>query len=95
VESGYGQNDPQALATLKPMQYLSYASRLIELAGGGKHHDVRADPKDLHRLIAWVDACCPYLGEEEVRALGDPDFPGIERLPIRPRVASAPVIIRP
>ena len=32
---------------------------------------------------------------EELRALGDPSFPGIERLPIRPRVASAPVIERP
>jgi hypothetical protein len=35
------------------------------------------------------------MGEEEVRALGDPDFPGIERLPIRPRVATAPVVERP
>ena len=95
VESSYGQNDPKALATLGPMQYLSYKSRLVELAGSGKHYDVKVDPVDLHRLIAWVDACCPYLGEEEVRALGDPDFPGIERLPIRPRVATAPVIERP
>ncbi len=95
VESRYDQNDPKALTTLRPMQYLSYSSRLIELASSGKHHDVKADPLSLHRLIAWVDACCPYMGEEEVRALGDPDFPGIERLPIRPRVATAPVIERP
>ena len=77
------------------MQYLSYKSRLIELAASGKHHDVKADPDSLHRLIAWVDACCPFLGEEELRALGDPDFPGMERLPIRPRVATAPIIERP
>jgi hypothetical protein len=95
VETAYAQNDPGGLTTLPPMQYLSYNSRLIELAGSGKHYDVKADPKDLHRLIAWVDACCPYMGEEEVRALGDPDFPGIGRLPIRPRVATAPVIERP
>ena len=49
----------------------------------------------LRRLIAWVDAICPYMGEEEVRALGDPEFPGIERLPIRPRVATAPKVERP
>ena len=95
VESGYGPNDPKGLTTLPPMQYLSYKSRLVELAAGGKHYDVRVDPLGLHRLIAWVDACCPYMGEEEVRALPDPDFPGIERLPIRPRVATAPVVDRP
>jgi len=88
-------NDPKALATLRPMQYLSYKSRLIELASSGKHHDVKVDPVSLRRLIAWVDSCCVYAGEPEIRALGDPDFPGIDRLPIRPRVATAPVIERP
>ena len=95
VESSYGQNDSRGLTTLRPMQYLSYKSRLIELAAGGEHYDVKVDPVSLRRLIAWVDACCPYMGEEEVRAQGDPDFPGIERLPIRPRVGTAPVIDRP
>jgi hypothetical protein len=95
VESAHGQNDPEGLATLPPMQYLSYSSRLVELSAGGQHYGVQVDPSSLRRLMAWVDACCPYLGEEEVRALGDPDFPGIERLPIRPRVATAPVIDRP
>lgn len=95
VESAYGQNDPAALRTLEPMQYLSYASRLIELAGSGTHYDVRVDPISLHRLIAWVDSCGVYRSEEEIRALGDPDFPGIDRLPIRPTVATAPVIERP
>ena len=95
VETAYGQGDPRGLTTLRPMQFLSCKSRLIELAASGKHYDVKVDPKDLHRLIAWVDACCPFMGEEEVRALGDPDFPGIERLPIRPRVATAPIIQRP
>ncbi|MCY2951544.1 MAG: hypothetical protein NTU53_06150 [Planctomycetota bacterium] len=95
VESIYGQNDPNALTTLRPMQYLSYKSRLVELAASGKHYNVKADAAALHRLIAWVDACCPYMGEPELRALGDPEFAGIERLPIRPRVATAPVIERP
>ena len=95
VESAYGQNDPRGLTTLRPMEYLSYKSRLIDLAASGQHHDVKADALSLHRLIAWVDACCPFMGEEELRALGDPDFPGIETLPIRPRVATAPVIERP
>jgi hypothetical protein len=95
VESAYDQNDPRALTTLRPMRYLSCQSRLIELATSGKHYDVQVDPLSLHRLVAWVDACCPFMGDEELRALGDPDFPGIEDLPIRPRVATAPVIDRP
>jgi hypothetical protein len=86
---------PAGLTTLRPMQYLSAASRLIELASSGRHHQVQVDPVSLHRLIAWVDACCPYHGEPELRAMGDPDFPGIDTLPIRPRVATAPVIERP
>jgi hypothetical protein len=58
VESAYGQNDPAALRTLEPMQYLSYVSRLIELAGSGTHYDVRVDPISLHRLIAWGRPSC-------------------------------------
>jgi hypothetical protein len=92
---GFDQNDPRALITLRPMQYLSYKSRLVELTASGKHYEVQADSLSLRRLMAWVDACCPFMGEEELRALGDPNFPGIERLPIRPRVATAPVIERP
>jgi hypothetical protein len=95
VESAYDQNDPRGLTTLRPMQYLSCQSRLIELATSGKHYDVQIDALSRHKLIAWVDACCPFMGDEELRALGDPDFAGIAALPIRPRVATAPVVDRP
>ena len=61
----------------------------------GKHNKVKVDRLSLRRLIAWVDACCPFRGEPEIRALDDPDFPGIEKLPIRPRVRTAPRIQRP
>ena len=61
----------------------------------GKHHKVHADRDSLDRLIAWVDANCPYLGEEEVRAMPDPQFSGIDKLPIRPRLKTAPIIERP
>ncbi len=94
-------NDPATDAktaiwrTMRPMQYLSLRSQLIEMASSGKHYDVKADPLDLRRLIAWVDANCPYVGEEELRAMDDPEFPGIDELPIRPRVKTAPVISRP
>ena len=81
--------------TLKPRTCLSYTSKLIEIASGGKHNKVKVDPVSLRRLIAWVDACCPFRGEEEIRALADPDFPGIGKLPIRPRVRTAPRIRRP
>jgi len=89
------RNHPRGLATLSPMDYLSCKSKLIEIAMSGKHNRVKVDPLSRRRLIAWVDACCPYAGEEEVRALGDPHFDGIESLPIRPRVATAPIIARP
>ena len=54
------------------MTKLSYTSRLIELAASGKHYDVKVDPVSLQRLIVWVDAMCPYNGDEEVRADADP-----------------------
>jgi hypothetical protein len=81
--------------TMRPMQYLSFKSRLIKRAGSGKHHDVKVDQLSLRRLIAWVDANCPYNGEEEIRAMADPEFSGIDQLPIRPRLKTAPVIDRP
>jgi len=88
-------NDPRAYDPLPPRQSLSYTSKLIEIARTGTHHDVRVQGEDLWRLMAWVDACGPYMGEPELRAQGDPDFPGIDLLPIRPRVATAPVVDRP
>ena len=78
-----------------PMTALSYKSRLIELASSGKHHDVKVDPISLQRLIAWVDAMCPYLGDEEVRQIPDPVFQGVDWLAIRPQIKTAPRIVRP
>ncbi|NQT86157.1 hypothetical protein HQ560_05290, partial [bacterium] len=89
------RNDPAAYATFRPMRFLSPSSKLIDIAMSGKHNKVKVDALSLRKLIAWVDACCPYMGEPEIRALGDPDFPGIDELPIRPRVKTAPVIVRP
>jgi hypothetical protein len=71
---------------------LSYTSKLIDIAMRDKY---KMDPVSLRKLIAWVDTNCPYRGQEDIRAIPDPDFPGIEYLPVRPRVASAPVIRRP
>jgi len=56
---------------------------------------VKLPPDDLLRLILWVDAMCPYLGDEEVRAIDDPVFQGVDWLAIRPRIKTAPRIIRP
>jgi len=52
------------------------------------------NPVSVRRLIAWVDANCPYRGEEDIRAIPDPEFAGIEQLPISPKIATAPVIKR-
>jgi hypothetical protein len=91
----YHQTDPAAYQTPKPMTRLSYKSRLVERASSGKHHEVKVDPESLLRLIVWVDAMCPYLGDEEVRAIPDPDFQGVDWLAIRPQIQNAPRIVRP
>ncbi|MBM3495769.1 MAG: hypothetical protein FJX72_15805 [Armatimonadetes bacterium] len=91
----YAQSDPRSYLTTPPMAHLSPTSRLIKMASDGTHHAVRVQGADLQRLIAWVDANCPYKGEEEVRAMRNPDYPGFARLGVRPRCATAPIISRP
>ena len=91
----FDQSDPKSYRTFRPMRHLSYTSRLVELASSGEHYDVKVDPESLRRLIGWVDANCPYRGEEQIRAIPDPEFAGIESLPIRPRTKTAPDIPRP
>lgn len=91
----FDQRDPNAYITPKPMTSLSYRSPLIELVSSGKHHKVMVDDISLLRLITWIDAMCPYLGDEEVRAIPDPEFQGVDWLAIRPRITTAPVITRP
>ena len=87
--------DSAGYKTPTPMTSLSYKSRLVELCSSGKHYDVRVDPQGLQRIIAWVDAMCPYLGDEEVREIPDPVFQGVDWLAVRPRIRSAPRIVRP
>ncbi|MBX7257102.1 MAG: hypothetical protein K1Y02_12135 [Candidatus Hydrogenedentes bacterium] len=91
----YDTRDPKAYVTPPPMTTLSYKSKLIDMVSSGKHHDVKVDDLSLQRLIVWVDAMCPYLGDEEVRAIPDPVFQGVDWLAIRPRIQTAPVITRP
>ena len=92
---GYDQRDPAGYVTPPPMTQLSYKSKLIEIAGSGLHNGVKVDPESLQKLILWVDAMCPYRGAEEVRAIPDPEFQGIEWLAIRPQIQNAPRIVRP
>ncbi len=91
----YNQRDPVGYRTPPPMTKLSYKSRLVDICSSGQHYDVRVDPLSLQRIIAWVDAMCPFLGSEEVRQEPDPVFQGVDWLAIRPRVRTAPTIRRP
>jgi hypothetical protein len=91
----YDKVDPQAYVTPKPMTSLSYKSRLVEIASKCNYDGVKVDPISLQRLIVWVDAMCPYKGDEEVRAEDDPVFQGVEWLAIRPKIKTAPHITRP
>ncbi len=79
-------------STLRPMTALSYQSPLIQMAISGEHYDVQVDDVSMRKLIAWVDAMGPYRGLEEIRAIPDPDFDGIEELAIRPRTRTSPRI---
>lgn len=92
---GFNQNDPNAYHTVPPMTKLSYRSRLVERMASGTHHDVKVAGDDLMRVILWVDAMCPYYGSDELRAMEDPEFPGVNWLPVRPRIHSAPIVPRP
>lgn len=91
----YGTTDPEAYRTPEPMTRLSYRSRLVALVSDGKHHDVQVDPVERLRLMVWVDTMCPYRGEEEIRELPDPEFQGVGWLAVRPRIRTAPQIVRP
>ncbi len=51
------------------MTALSYKSKLVAIAAGGKHNDVKVDPLSLTKLILWVDTLCTYRGERELRSL--------------------------
>jgi hypothetical protein len=77
------------------MRHLSYTSRLVDLCVSGKHYDVKLDPTSLRQVIGRVDVNCPHRGDEDVRSIADPRFPGIESLPVRPRTATAPDVPRP
>jgi len=92
---GYHKLDPVAYQTPPPMTYLSYNSPLVDRASSGDHYGVKVDPRSLRKLIAWIDTMCPYRGSEEVRQIEDPDFPGIDWLSIRPRIKTAPMVVRP
>jgi len=91
----YSTVDPVAYVTPEPMTRLSHTSRLVALAASGKHHNVKVDPYSLLRLILWVDTMCPYLTDVEIRADDDPEFQGSDWLAIRPRLKTAPIVIRP
>ncbi len=92
---GYSTIDPKAYTTPPPMTALSFRSPLLELATSGAHHDVVVDEESRLRLIAWIDTMCPYLGEDEIREIPDPEFQGVDWLAVRPKIATAPRLSRP
>jgi hypothetical protein len=98
VVEAYGGNrgDGSDLKTLAPYAAFSPKSKLIANASSGKHgNKVKVTGEDLQRLVAWVDANGPYLGDEEIRCMFDPYSTTVASIPqVRPRVATAPVINR-
>jgi hydrazine synthase alpha subunit-like protein len=97
IVEGYRERTPEALATLAPMTCMSSASLLIDRAVDEQHIKAKMDPKSLRRLIGWVDANGPYLGEEEIRQMPDPTPETRWATPVpvvKPRLKTAPRINR-
>ncbi|NQV32751.1 MAG: hypothetical protein HQ515_08660, partial [Phycisphaeraceae bacterium] len=105
IVEGYRERTPEALATLEPMTHMSSASLLIRRAMDEKHIEARMDNESLRRLIGWVDAAGPYLGDEEVRHMPDPVHRAEFKYPynasyslpmpvVKPRLKTAPRINR-
>jgi len=97
IVEGYRERTPEALATLKPETHMSSASLLISRAMDEKHIKAKMDKDSLRRLIGWVDANGPYLGEEEIRQMPDPTAETRWAKPVpvvRPRLKTAPRINR-
>jgi hypothetical protein len=95
IVEGYGPNDVANLETLPPYAAFSPVSTLVQNATSGRHHGMRVTGVERERLVAWVDCNGPFLGDEEIRAMYDPWLPSFESVPpIRPRIATAPVINR-
>jgi len=97
IVEGYRERTPEALATLKPMTCMSSASLLIGRAMDEQHIKTKMDPDSLRRLIGWVDANGPYLGEEEIRQMPDPTPETMRANPVpvvKPRLKTAPRINR-
>lgn len=105
IVEGYRERTPEALATLEPMTHMSSTSLLISRAMDEEHIQARMDRESLRRLIAWVDAAGPYLGDEEIRQMPDPvhkpefkyPYDASYSLPmpvVRPRLKTAPHVNR-
>ncbi|MDO4586371.1 MAG: hypothetical protein Q4C95_03645 [Planctomycetia bacterium] len=95
IVEAYNPNDPENLKTLPPYSAYSPMSKLVHNAMSGEHNGVKVEGEDLERLIAWVDCNGPYLGDEEVRQMYDPQTETVATIPaIRPRIATAPRINR-
>jgi hypothetical protein len=97
IVEGYRERTPEALATLEPMTHMSSASLLIRRAMDAKHIKAKMDSGSLRRLVAWVDANGPYLGDEEIRQMADPTPTTRWAQPVpvvQPRLRTAPRINR-
>jgi len=89
---GYRERSKVALETLKPMTHLSSVSVLLKKAMDPEHVGKKIDELSRRRLIGWIDANGPFLGEEEIRQMPDP--PHRDDISVQPRLRTAPKINR-
>ncbi|MGL6195752.1 MAG: hypothetical protein ACRC2T_13130, partial [Thermoguttaceae bacterium] len=91
----FDQRDPAAYVTPKPMELLSYSSRLVNKYCVPEHYGVKLSEEERLRVMVWVDAMCPYLGSDDIRKMPDPKFQGSDWISIPPRLETAPTPRRP
>ena len=83
---------PTQETVVPPMTAMSYRSRLVHLATSGEHHGVKVSPLEAQRLIAWVDALCPYNGLEELLSRPDPAPHHSAAFPFPSKMMTAPMV---
>jgi len=94
-EGGAARINDGPIRTFAPKSRFSYASPLINRLRDGKDCNRNLPPDALRILMAWVDCSAPYRDEEELMDTPAPLFHGIEVIPVRPEMRSAPNIARP
>ena len=71
----HAEESPASFLSLHPdnPHYLLWRGERTILVTSGEHYGVKVSIAEEQRLVAWIDALCPYNGLEELLSRPDPD----------------------